>query len=170
MDARVLVLNSAYIPLNSVSWKRAVCLIYQQKADVIYEKERIIRSPSIEMKMPSVIRLRYTDIIPKIKIKYNKKNIYLRDNYTCQYCGKKLSSPGLTIDHVIPKRLDGTSSWGNTTTCCFPCNMKKSGKTPKQAGMKLLSKPTKPHYYPYLFIKKYANESDIDLWKQFFVI
>ena len=166
----VLVLNSAYIPLNSISWKRAICLIYQEKADVIYEKDKILHSPSVEMKMPSVIRLKNVDFMPHVNIKYNKRNVYLRDNYICQYCGKKPQLKDLTIDHVVPKTKGGQSVWTNIVACCSKCNLRKGDKTPKQAGMSLLALPKKPYYYPYLLIKKCANESDLEVWKQFFVI
>ena len=166
----VLVLNASYLPLNSVSWKKAICLVYQEKADVVYESDKVVRSPSVEMKLPSVIRLKNIVFMPQVKIKYNKKNVYLRDNYICQYCGLKLSPKALTIDHVIPRKVGGKSTWTNIVTCCEPCNFKKGHKTPKQAGMELLSIPKKPYYYPYLLIRKFADEADIDVWEQFFVI
>ena len=169
MRRRVLVLNTSYMPINVISWRRAICLVYIGKAEVVCESEHVVRSVNSAMKIPSVVKLKYFNKFPQINIRFNKKNIFLRDNYVCQYCGKKFSATELTLDHVIPKKLNGKTCWENIVTCCIPCNTRKSEYVLNQVGMKLLSKPKKPFYIPSLLIKRGATEQDMADWKQFFV-
>jgi len=167
---QVLVLNSSYLPINAISWQKAICLTYTDKAEVVLDKDEIVHSPSIDMKIPSVIRLKSYNKIPRINVNFNKKNIFLRDSYTCQYCGKKLSPNELTLDHVIPKKHGGKTNWVNIVAACENCNFFKSERTPKQAGMTLLSRPKNPYYAPYLLIKRCASQFDLETWEPFFVM
>ena len=149
--ADTLVLNADYRPHALVDWKTAVTYLLGGKATVVEEYEDWdITSPTLTIKVPSVIvLLQY--VVFRQTVKFNRANIYARDNYTCQYCGaragsgKKLSIKDLTFDHVIPRSEGGGTSWENIATSCQPCNGRKANRTPKQAGMTLLQKPYKPN-------------------------
>jgi len=170
LSAQVLVLNSAYLPINAVSWKKAIGWIFEGKAETIYEKDTWIKSPSTKIKLPSVVRLRNVSIIPVVDLKCNKKNVFLRDNYTCQYCNQKIQKSKITIDHVYPRRKGGKTTWENVVAACPDCNVRKADRTPSEAGMKLAKRPKKPYYYPYLIIRKMGGQKDLEVWKEFFVM
>ena len=89
----------------------------------------------------------YSDY-PNLKIKLSRENIYKRDKYTCQYCGKKLDQKQLNLDHILPRHRGGKTAWTNVVSCCFECNLKKGGKTLQEANMRLLKKPRAPFRYP----------------------
>jgi 5-methylcytosine-specific restriction endonuclease McrA len=140
----VLMLNASYEPLNIISWQKAIRLIYLEKADVVEEYDIFLRSPSTEIFMPAVIRLKLYVNPKRTRLIFSKWNMYIRDEFICQYCGKICDTTELTKDHIIPKSLGGDSSWDNCVTCCYDCNNKKGCRTPEQAKMKLLKKPVKP--------------------------
>lgn len=108
--------------------------------------EKVVRSAHAQYKVPDIIVLTRREKIPRRGQDgiFNRRGIYDRDNNTCQYCGKRFSSSDLSIEHVNPRRLGGTSTWENCVLACIPCNLRKGGRTPEQAGMKLLNKPVKP--------------------------
>jgi len=141
----VLLLNASYEPLNVIHWQKAVRLLYLEKVEVLEEYVTVIRSPNIVIYTPAVVRL-LTYVKHKHNgIVYSKWNMYVRDQFVCQYCGKKISDKTqLTRDHVIPRSYGGDTSWKNCVTCCKKCNLNKGGRTPKQAGMKLVQKPRTP--------------------------
>lgn len=145
-----LVLNASYEPVNIVSWKRALTLLYQGKVEVLAEYDREIRSISVTIRLPSVLRLlKYVRIRRRLhRIKFCRENIYARDHYTCQYCGTRHTSEYLTFDHVIPVVKGGGRSWDNIVTCCIACNNKKGGRTPAEAGMRLTRQPREPEWSP----------------------
>lgn len=149
-----LVLNSSYQPLKIVSWQRAIILLYKGKVEVLEEYEREIRSVSFAIKLPSVLRLLKVVKVNEVRkgIKLCRANIYIRDNYICQYCGGKHEPKDLTLDHVIPVVKGGRKSWDNIVTACFKCNKKKGGKTPKEARMKILKTPKEPKWLSTLII------------------
>ena len=103
---------------------------------------------NVEVRGPEVIRLLDYNEIPDMEIRLTRKNLLLRDNYTCQYCGKRVSASTFTIDHVHPRSRDGENSWENFVVACFKCNVAKRDRTPKEAGLTLRSKPVKPKWYP----------------------
>lgn len=110
---------------------------------------RVVKlSRGFEVRGPEVIRLMDYHEVPDMEIRLTRRNLLLRDNYTCQYCGKKVSPSNFTIDHVKPRSKGGAGSWENFAVACFPCNVKKRDRTPEEAQMKLLSKPGKPKWYP----------------------
>src|SRR5574337_299255 len=155
---RVLVLNNSFEPLHVCTARRAIILLYTGKAERIEDRPRIIRSPSIVIIIPAVIRLhRYVQrpVIPTLS--FNKKNILKRDGYTCQYCGRN-SGERMTIDHVIPKSLGGRTVWENVVSACRACNLKKGNKTLGEAGMRLLRHPTRPASVSYLGILAHASQ------------
>jgi 5-methylcytosine-specific restriction endonuclease McrA len=145
---QTLLLNATYEPLQVIHWKKALTLLFSGKVEVVAEYEREIHSISFSVKLPSVLRLlRFIKISPKHRrVKFSRANIYARDNYRCQYCGKKCRTDELTFDHVIPIVQGGGKSWDNIATCCIRCNHKKGGLTPEEAGLKLIRKPATPHW------------------------
>jgi len=147
MSQTTLLLNASYEPLSVIPWQRAMTMWCLEKVEVIAEYEDSeIKSTSKTFKMPSVVRLfRYVHR-RYLELRFSRQNIYARDHYTCQYCGKKPPQIELSLDHVIPKVLGGKTLWDNIVACCLQCNHKKGGRTPEQANMKLLSKPYKPSY------------------------
>jgi 5-methylcytosine-specific restriction endonuclease McrA len=149
---QVLLLNITYEPLRIINWKKAITLFLLGKVEVLEEYGHEIHSVSFSVKLPSVVRLLWLVKRPKTPIRFSRQNIYARDKYACQYCGKKFPSEELSYDHVIPKSRGGKTEWGNIVTCCFRCNRKKGGRTPKEARMKLIRKPSFPAWLPALKI------------------
>ncbi|MCS7245141.1 MAG: HNH endonuclease [candidate division WOR-3 bacterium] len=160
--SRVLVLNQTFEPLNIISIKRAIKLIFTLKADIIYANSKLIRAQSIAIPEPSVIRLKYY-----IKVKYkepslSKKNIILRDRRTCQYCGTQKGP--FTVDHITPKSRGGKDTWENLVCACMKCNLKKGDMLPEEVGMKLISKPRKPTYFELNILRDSIPD---ERWKEF---
>lgn len=146
---QTLLLNATFEPLDVVHWQRAMILWAQGKVEIVETHDKEVRSVSFTFKLPSVIRLlKLVRTRRRPQVQFTRANIYTRDNYTCQYCGKGFHSEDLTFDHVVPSSQGGIKSWENIVTCCFKCNGKKADKTPEQAGMHLLREPKKPVYNP----------------------
>ena len=145
---QVLLLNITYEPLRIINWKKAITLLCLGKVEVIEEYGRDIHSVSFTIKLPSVVRLLNLVKKPKSPVKFSRQNIYLRDKHRCQYCGLKHSTEELTYDHVLPKSRGGKTEWENIVTCCIGCNRKKGGRTPVEARMNLVRKPTRPSWVP----------------------
>jgi 5-methylcytosine-specific restriction endonuclease McrA len=124
-------------------------------------EESCMKGVSCVLRIPEVIQYTRYDKIPKKKVHYNRRTIYQRDNNTCQYCQKMKSSEELSLDHVLPKCQGGLTTWENIVVACTECNSKKAGRTPKQAGMKLLRKPTKPKN------NFFTGDIRIKSWEQF---
>jgi 5-methylcytosine-specific restriction endonuclease McrA len=166
---QTLLLNATYEPLKVVHWQKAITLWCQGKVEVISSHDREIHSPKFSFKLPSVIRLlRYIKIKRQIDyVPFSRANIYARDNHTCQYCAESLPSSELTFDHVVPVAQGGRKDWENIVTCCIPCNRRKGGRTPEQAGMHLTRIPRRPDKAPAIRITiglKNAPES----WRDYF--
>ncbi|HOA24679.1 MAG TPA: HNH endonuclease [Aggregatilineales bacterium] len=142
MDDPVLVLNANYEPLNVCSTRRAIGLMMMGKATMLENGRGTIQSATRAFPRPSVVRLSYMVHRPRPRVKLNKREIFRRDDYTCQYCGKKTTN--LTIDHVVPRHRGGEHSWSNLVTSCPACNRLKGGRTPAEAGMELRSQPGEP--------------------------
>jgi 5-methylcytosine-specific restriction endonuclease McrA len=144
--SQVLLLNASFEPLNVINWKRALKLVFLEKAEVLQENEKEIRSITISMRIPSVVRLlRYVGFRRR-DVRFSRQNIYARDRFSCQYCGRKLRSQELTCDHVTPRSRGGRTEWTNIVTCCIPCNRRKGGKTPREVGLRLIRKPSRPSW------------------------
>ena len=141
LQSPVLVLNASYEPINICVARRAIVLVLKGQAYPEEPSARVIRSSSLEMPIPSVIRLLEYRRIPHPVRALSRKNILLRDRNTCQFCGNALTSSQLTLDHVVPRSQSGKSTWENLVACCHPCNNRKGDRTPEQAGMKLLRQP-----------------------------
>lgn len=145
MNSPVLVLNQNYEPLNVSRVRRAIGLLFSGKAEALENDSGMVRSPSYSLPIPSVIRLSYLVKRPFPQWKLTRRRVILRDQYTCQYCGKQTQE--LTLDHVIPRFLGGEHSWENVVSACKACNHHKAGRTPREAGLKLLRKPFRPTFF-----------------------
>jgi len=162
-DASVLVLNYDYTPVNICRTRRALILVLKGKAEIVEADSRTIRSSSSEFPLPSVIRLlRYVRFSCRLGYPTRRK-VFLRDNYTCQYCGRRTSD--LTLDHVIPRHMGGKHSWENVVTACRSCNQRKAGRTLAEAGMKLLRKPSAPPPPLYLLLNSLSEKKPI--WRKY---
>lgn len=147
MRNRTLVLDRGYQPHRVVPWQRAVVMLFGGKAEVLEEYEDVVRSVSLSIRMPSVVRL-VRGGRPKRAIKFSRFNVMLRDGFTCQYCRRELPMRQLTYDHVVPRARGGRTGWNNIVTACRPCNGRKGDRTPKEAGMVLPHPPVKPDWLP----------------------
>ncbi|HVY04173.1 MAG TPA: HNH endonuclease [Caulobacterales bacterium] len=140
-----LVLNAdyrplSYFPLSLWPWQETVKAVFLDRVEVIAEYDQVVRSPSFEMRLPSVISLR--DYIAQDRPPaFTRFNVFLRDGFTCQYCGK---GEDLTFDHLTPRSKGGRTTWDNIITACGPCNLKKGGRLPREAKMFPQRKPHKP--------------------------
>ena len=144
-SCHALVLNAdytplSYYPLSLWPWQTAIKAVFLERVDIVASYEREVHSPSLDMKIPSVIALRQF-VRPSEYPAFTRFNLFLRDKFVCQYCG---SPEQLTFDHVVPRRLGGRTSWENVATACAPCNMRKGGRTPRQAHMRLFTDPIRP--------------------------
>jgi len=149
----VLLLNASYEPLKIISWQRAVTMFFMGKVEVLEEYDHDIRSVSLVIKVPAVVRLlRFINIGRKAP-PLCRTNILARDNFECQYCARPLSTKEATLDHVVPRSQGGKTTWENIVCCCTNCNRKKGGRTPVEARMHLRKKPVRPDWLPVLTMK-----------------
>ena len=191
LDASVLVLNRYYAAIRVVSVRRAFAMLYRQLAEVVhvednrfeghdfeswrqvselrarYDRHRHewIRCVRFELAVPRIVRLLVYDRLPKQTVKFNRRNIYARDANRCQYCGKRFPTNELSLDHIVPRTQGGRSTWENVVCCCIRCNVRKGGRQPAEAYMRLVTTPVKPKRPPAITLRlssdKYAS------WKQF---
>lgn len=178
LHASVLALNRNFVAVHVVSVRRAFCLLCKELAEVIHvedgryqsfdfggwrelselrtalgerdEHEDWIRAVHFEIQVPRVVRLLRYDRLPRNTVKFNRRNVFLRDGHRCQYCGKRCSTGRLSLDHVVPRSRGGADSWENIVCACLTCNVRKGGRTPLEAGMRLLRLPVKPARSPLL--------------------
>ncbi len=194
LESSVLVLNKFFAAVHVVNAKKAFAMLFKESAEVVSvddgqynsydftswvdvsafkaeyevsEKEQYesIKTFSLEIRVPKIIRLVVYDKLPKASIKFNRKNIFARDKNKCQYCGKKVPTSELSLDHVIPRTQGGTSNWKNIVCACTNCNKNKGGRRPEEARMKLICKPVKPRHCPIIQLKLGSNK--YNSWKQF---
>ncbi|HEY4331682.1 MAG TPA: HNH endonuclease [Ilumatobacteraceae bacterium] len=136
-----LVLNATYEPLSIVPARRAACLILADKADLIEDDGTFIRSATISLRNPLVIRLRYVVKVPyHRRAALSRRAVFVRDDNRCQYCGGHADS----IDHVVPRSRGGRNEWENVAAACRPCNLHKRDRTPEEANMRLARIPRVP--------------------------
>lgn len=138
---KTLLLNSSYEVLAFIPMRKLVKLLVKEKVEVISEWDSFLYS---DVAHPSVVRLTYLVRRIPSRTRFNRRGIFKRDMFVCQYCKELLGSSKLTLDHVIPISQGGKSTWENCVTCCLPCNARKADRTPEQANMKLLSRPGIP--------------------------
>lgn len=158
MDEPVLVLNANFEPIHICNTRRAIGLILNGKAGLVANGRGMIQTVSRAFPRPSVIRLENMVHCPRVRVKLTRKEIFRRDNYTCQYCGKQ--TPILTIDHVIPRRLDGPHIWTNVVAACSACNHRKGGRRLEDAQMRLLGPPREPPSNAMYVFGRHLNEND----------
>ncbi|NTW83286.1 MAG: HNH endonuclease [Chlorobiaceae bacterium] len=162
--SKVLVLNSSYEPLSICNAQKAVLLLFGGKAvPIANHPEMVIRTVSRSYDLPSIVRLKAYVRTPYRNILPNRKNIFLRDNFQCQYCGK--TGTVLTIDHMVPSSRGGDASWDNLVTACPSCNAKKGNLTPPEASMPPLKPPGKPNYL--LLFSQHLSPLVHEAWKPY---
>jgi len=192
LDASVLVLNKLFMAVHIISVRRAFCLLCKDLAEVVnledgqfatydfaswrevseyrakhfrLEDDDWVRTSSSQIQVPRVIRLFAYEKMPKHTVKFNRRNIFARDNNQCQYCGRKFPTTELSLDHVTPRSQGGQSTWENIVCACVACNVRKGGRTPKQAHLSLIRKPEKPKRSPLLNLK--MTHKKYQSWKTF---
>ncbi len=183
LNSSTLVLNRSWLAVQICSVKRAVSLLYQGHAQVVaedfqsydfenwsqvsqqmveVEDAEFICSPSVRIRIPRVIVLQFYDKLPHREVSFSRKNIFERDKYTCQYCGRKpkdkqralkwMEEHVLNLDHVVPRSRGGRTTWSNIVSACYKCNTKKGDRLLKELGWRLRKKPTQPEWHPTLNI------------------
>lgn len=160
---QTLVLDQGYQPHRIVSWQRAVCMWWEGKCEVVEEYDDDIRSVTLTIKMPAVVRLLHRVRGKKQAVKFSRINVATRDKFTCQYCGLKLPLSKLTYDHVVPRSHGGRTVWENIVMACYPCNEAKANRTPAQAKMPLRKVPVKPEHLPVVTMR-FSVASVPDAW------
>jgi len=191
LDCNVLVLNKHYMAIRIVGAKRAFSLLFRELAEVVSLEQGAysnydfqswcdvselrrhfepdghdwVSTVNFYIAVPRIIRLLFYDRLPRNEVKFNRRNIFARDRNKCQYCGKRYPTSELSLDHIIPKSMGGKSDWGNMVCACTKCNVKKGGKTPRQAGLTLIQKPVKPKHNPLVHI--HLGYQRYRSWKQF---
>ena len=165
MNRAVLVLNQNYEPLNVCNVRRALVLVIDGKAEVLEVHGTTVASATRIFPSPSVIRMVYLIRRPRPRVKLTRREVFLRDAYTCQYCGKHAHD--LTIDHVVPKSKGGGHSWDNVVSACKTCNHRKGGKSLPEARMTLKRQPTEPRAGMYYTIERRLDSAVVDSWFKF---
>lgn len=191
LHCSVLVLNKAYVPVHVISARRAIVLLYRELAEVVHVEDGIyncfdfetwteysdflseqkselddwILGTRFDLMVPRVLRLYRFDRVPRQTLRFNRKNLFARDQNRCQYCDIEFPVAQLSFDHVIPKSRGGETDWFNVVCCCLKCNSVKGNRTPREAEMKLLRKPVKPFFSPTLSIK--MENPKYQIWSSF---
>ena len=163
-----LVLNAdfrplSYYPLSLWSWQEAVKAVFLDRVNIVSEYDRRVHSPNFEMRLPSVVSLK-TYVKPALYPAFTRFNVFLRDRFTCQYCGCR---EDLTFDHVIPRSRGGLTRWDNVVTACAPFNLAKGNMMPRVAGMVPMNPPDRPtvfelHRNGRQFPPNYLHDSWLD--------
>ncbi len=191
LGCNVLVLNKHYMAIRIVGAKRAFSLLFRDLAEVVSLEEGKysnydftgwcevsqfkrnfepdghdwVSTINFHIAVPRIIRLLFYDRLPRNEVKFNRRNIFARDKNKCQYCGHRFPTSELSLDHIIPRSMGGKATWENIVCACTECNVKKGGRTPKIARMKLIQKPLKPMHNSLVHI--HLNHHRYRSWKQF---
>lgn len=163
---QTLVLDQGYQPHRVVSWQRAIHMLFDGKVEIIEEYDEDIRSVSITIKMPAVVRLLQRVRGKRQPVKFSRINVAARDNYTCMYCGVKFPISKLTYDHVTPRCQGGKTVWENIVMSCEDCNARKANRTPTQARMALKKAPVRPTFLPVVTMR-FETGSIPDAWASY---
>lgn len=180
----VLVLNRLWQAINVCSVERALALLYTGHAQVVCETDQgfgtysfrewcdfsgpeatVVRSISLRIPIPRIILLLFFDRLPDKEVKFTRHNVFARDKNTCQYCGKKFDRRDLNIDHVVPRQRGGLTQWTNVVCSCVDCNRRKGCRTPEEAGLRLIHKPKKPRWRPFIEIQFFQTADHS--WRHF---
>lgn len=191
LGTSVLVLNRLYVAVHVINVRRAFSLLFREMAEVIHLEDGQyanydfvswreiselraefkepdqdwVRAVNFEIQVPRVIRLFSYERLPKQVIRFNRRNIFARDGNRCQYCGRRFPTCELSLDHVMPRSRGGETSWENIVCSCVKCNVRKGGRTPHEANMKLVKPPVKPKRSPMLTLK--LGNPKYESWKSF---
>lgn len=195
LDGSVLVLNRFYMAVHVVSVRRGLVLLYRDLAEVIHvdggqffnydfeswlelsefisaddenpvnRDSEWVRSVNFSIQVPRIVRLNFYDRVPKLTLRFNRRNLFARDGNRCQYCDRVFALNQLSFDHVIPRSRGGATTWENVVCCCKKCNARKGDRTPEQTGMKLIRQPKRPQQNPLLDIK--MDNPKYESWKTF---
>ncbi|MBI2901820.1 MAG: HNH endonuclease [Planctomycetes bacterium] len=191
LSASVLVLNRHYAAVRIVPARRAFVLLYRGRAEAIDQEEGqyvsldfdgwlrftdrqlagppdhqlFVRTPRRSILVPRVIRLVRYEKVPRNDVKYNRRNVLVRDDHHCQYCGRRFPVSRLSIDHVVPKSRGGGSTWTNVVTACNDCNTRKGGRLPQEASMRLIREPRAPRRNP--FVDHQLDSGRYRIWRDF---
>ena len=158
------MLNATYEPLSVVSARRAICLVIAGKADLVEADDAVVRSATLTLASPAVIRLRYVVRVPRRRVApVSRRAIFARDNHRCQYCGNHADS----IDHVVPRSRGGRDVWDNLAAACRSCNSAKRDRTPDEAGMRLMRACHAPRTTAWIVV---GGTSVPDTWKRYLPI
>ena len=163
MNEPVLLLNQNYEPLNVCRTRRAIVLLSKGKAELLANGRAPIQSARQLYPRPSVIRMLYHVRRPRPTVRLSRREVFVRDEYLCQYCAETTIEP--TVDHVIPRRLGGRRRWENLATACRRCNLRKAGRTPHEAGMRLLRQPRRPKSAIAHLVRHVAGDSVDPTWR-----
>lgn len=160
---QTLLLDAGYVPQRIVSWQKAVTMLFGGKVEVVDVYDGVIRSPSIAIRMPAVVRLVRVVRFRRPPVRFSRRNVLLRDELTCQYCGAMPHPRVLTLDHVVPRSRGGRTVWTNVVAACRTCNTKKGARTPAEASMTLRTAPIRPKYLP---LQAFTAPSEVpDHWQ-----
>jgi 5-methylcytosine-specific restriction endonuclease McrA len=188
LDQRVLVLNRLWQPVNIIGLRRALSLVFRERASVIHAEDAshrvypgpawldlsrsdppdpaiAIRTPGVHLKPPRIILLASYDKVPRRDIRFSRRNVYLRDGHCCLYCGRRFAEEELNLDHVVPRDRGGVTSWENIVTACIRCNAQKANRLPTQAGMTLRRAPQRPKWR--MLVAASLSQIEHELWKDF---
>lgn len=180
LNSKVLVLNRSYLPVHITSVRRALSLLYQDVAHAVDREYRTFDfatwsalGPGVEaiglvnaaIQVPRVILLRSYDRMPRRHVRFSRFNVFLRDQNRCQYCARQFPRAELNLDHVLPRSRGGASIWENVVCSCHRCNRVKGGRTPNEAGMRLLREPFRPQWTP--FMAEAYRQRRHDAWMPF---
>ena len=154
-------------PHKVISWQRAIVLSFLGKVEVVVEYDEVIRSPSVELRAPAVVRMHRAHVPHRTTIRFGRANVFRRDGFACQYCSEVLHPRELTFDHVVPRARGGRTDWENIVTCCRVCNDRKRDRTPDEAGMKLARRPVKPSWLPAIASGLHLDSKAPEEWRAF---
>jgi 5-methylcytosine-specific restriction endonuclease McrA len=159
----VLVLNQNYEPLNVCNARRALLLVHGGKAEVLEHRAGFMRAPTYAFQRPSVIRLVYLIKRPRPRVRLTRREIFIRDGFSCQYCG--LRGRDLTLDHIVPRHRGGQHTWNNLVSACRACNHKKGGKLLQESHLVLRREPFEPKANSYYLFGQYLDANND--WQKF---
>jgi len=191
LDSSVLVLNRLFMAVRVVRARHAFVMLWKEIAEVVSVEDQSfacynfsswtevsalrkqfepashdwIHTVRFELAVPKVIRLLTYDRLPKTRVRLNRRNLFARDANRCQYCGRKFKTTELSIDHVVPRSRGGRTVWNNVVCACMKCNVRKGGRTPREAGMTLVHEPVQPRFSPVITL--HAGSEKYRSWKQF---
>ena len=193
LESSVLVLNRNYMAVHVTTVKRAFCLLFKEAAEVIsfnddntmnaydirswveltamrrnfpqHDDGEYVHTVSLDIRVPKIIRLLFYDRLPRKEVKFNRRNIFARDSNRCQYCGRRRPTSELSLDHIIPRSRGGQATWVNIVCCCTECNVRKGGRTPAEAGIRLIRHPYKPRRNPLIRVKIQSDK--YKSWRHF---